>query len=88
MATKSKHVILGVHIKNRMKKATEVQKVFSAYGCQIKTRIGLHDASEDHCSPSGVVLLELVGDAKTLSQFAAKLKAIAGVEVKQMVFSD
>ena len=57
-----KHIIYGVHVTNRMNKATNVQQLFSEYGCNIKTRIGLHDVGKDFCSPSGVILLEMFGD--------------------------
>ena len=41
------HIILGIHISDRLKNAVDVQKVFTEYGCNIKTRIGLHDANEN-----------------------------------------
>ena len=41
------HIILGVHITDRLKNAVEVQKVFTEYGCNIKTRIGLHDGERE-----------------------------------------
>jgi hypothetical protein len=34
------HIILGIHVSDRLKNAVEVQKVFTEYGCNIKTRIG------------------------------------------------
>ena len=55
------HIILGIHIGDRLKKAADVQKVFTEYGCNIKTRIGLHDVDDRACSPSGVVLIEFFG---------------------------
>jgi hypothetical protein len=80
------HIILGVHITNRMTKAPEVQKVFTEYGCNIKTRIGLHDVDENACSPSGVVLLEFFGSRDEADAMAAKLSAVDGVFVQTMVF--
>lgn len=82
-----KHVILGVHVTNRMRKAGEVQKIFSKYGCCIKTRVGLHEVHKDYCSASGLILLEMVGAESKAKELAAKLSAIAGVQVKKMVFS-
>jgi len=81
-----KHHILGVHITNRMKDAAAAQAIFTQYGCNIKTRLGLHDVSGEYCAPNGVVLLELVGDEGTCQEMAAKLGAIDGVEVKCMEF--
>jgi hypothetical protein len=83
----NKHMILGVHITDRMKRSGEVQKLFSEYGCHIKTRIGLHEVSENLCSPNGMILLELFGDEKACRELETKLGAIEGVEVKKMVFS-
>lgn len=81
------HFILGIHITNRMQKAGEVQRVLSEYGCNIKTRIGLHDVSDTYCSPSGIVLLELVGKLETCLELQAKLAAVPGVEVQKMQFN-
>ncbi len=81
-----RHIVLGVHISDRLKNAVEVQKVFTEYGCNIRTRIGLHDVDESACSPSGVVLVEFFGTEAEAAAMAAKLTAIDGVEVQTMVF--
>ncbi|HNV21335.1 MAG TPA: hypothetical protein PLB67_02765 [Candidatus Hydrogenedentes bacterium] len=81
-----KHIIYGVHVTNRMNKATNVQQLFSEYGCNIKTRIGLHDVGKDFCSPSGVILLEMFGDESVCEELRKKLAAIDGIEVQQMIF--
>ena len=82
----AKRVIYGILVNDRMKSAVELQKVFSDYGCSIKTRIGLHDTSETHCSTSGLVILECIGDPKVCKEMEAKFKAIEGLEVQKMVF--
>lgn len=81
-----KHMIVGIHITDRIKKAGEVQKVFTKFGCCIKTRVGLHDVSENYCATGGIILLELWGDPQAWKEMVGKLKKIKGVEVKQMVF--
>lgn len=83
---KMDHVILGVHVTDRLRKADQVQKLFTEYGCSIKTRLGLHEASETVCSPAGLILLEMAGGRKTALELAAKLGKIKGVEVQKMVF--
>ena len=80
------HIILGIHIGDRLKKAVDVQKVFTEYGCNIKTRLGLHEVSEKACSPNGLVLLELCGDDSVCNTMASKLAKVEGVEVQKMVF--
>ena len=86
MAKKANHIILGVHITDRMKEALRVQELMGKYGCHIRTRLGLHEVSDTFCSPTGLVLLDLVGDTKRCNELARKLAAIKGVEVKKMVF--
>lgn len=58
--------ILGVKIENRLENAVEFQKIITKYGCEIRTRIGLHSASDDVCLNYGIVLLEVLGEAELL----------------------
>lgn len=81
-----KHIILGVHITNRLQKAVDVQKLLTEYGCHIKTRLGLHETGPDACSPNGLLVLEMVGDEGKCNELGDKLHAIEGVEVQRMIF--
>lgn len=80
------HVILGIHIQNRVKDAPEIQKILTGYGCNIKTRIGLHEVTDNFCSGSGVIVLEMVGEQAKYLELADRLNALDGVEVQKMVF--
>jgi len=84
------HVILGVHLTNRITEAGKVQQLLTQYGGYIKTRLGLHavePAGGEVGSPNGLVLLEMVGGQAKADELAAKLAAVAGVDVKSMVFA-
>ena len=81
-----KHIILGVHVTERLKKAVEVQALLSQYGCNIKTRLGLHEVG-NVCSPNGLLLLEMWGEDEICFELADKLAAIEGIEVQRMVFT-
>ncbi|HPQ71006.1 MAG TPA: hypothetical protein PKW95_17915 [bacterium] len=83
-----KHVILGVHITGRVDQAVNIQKIFTEYGCNIKTRLGLHETGPEYCAPSGVVLLEMTGEETETDVMMDKLNAMHGVEAKKMVFID
>jgi hypothetical protein len=83
---KMNHVIVGIHIKDRLRNAPDVQGILAQFGCHIRTRIGLHEASENLCSPNGLILLEMVGTKKDVDTFVGKVKRKKGVEVKRMVF--
>ncbi|MDR3182961.1 MAG: hypothetical protein LBT89_08620 [Planctomycetaceae bacterium] len=79
-------IILGVNVTSFAKNSGEVQSVFREYGCSIRTRIGLHEANENICSPNGLILLEFVGGTKLADEITAKLTALPGIEVKRMEF--
>ncbi len=80
---KAKKTILGVHVAQRTKHTAKVQKILSDYGCSIRTRVGLHEADDNVCSPNGLILLEVVSKA---TELAAALAKVPGVTVKKMVF--
>lgn len=84
---KNDHVILGIHVTDRVRYAGEVQKVLTEYGHNIKTRLGLHELSGEAANGQGLVLLELVGDSDVRRDMVAKLKAIDGLQVQEMVFT-
>ena len=81
-----KHYIYGVHVTERLKSAVDVQKILTEYGCNIKTRIGLHDINGDECAGTGLLILELVGDEGKIQEMSGKLQQIEGIEVKGMIF--
>ncbi len=80
-------VIMGFVLHHRVKTASKVQELLTSYGCDINTRIGLHVASDDVCSPNGLILLEFRDDVdQKVEQFEKELKEIADVEVQKMIF--
>lgn len=80
------HVILGVHITERMRNARPVQEALSEFGGNIKTRLGLHEVDGQQGSPNGLLLLEMVGGERRAQALVDKLIAIEGVYCKKMVF--
>lgn len=82
-------IIMGLKIDHRHEDATKVQKLLTDNGCYIKTRLGLHKATDDRsvCNEDGLILLEFIMDAE--EEVAAMEKALAmlgGVHVEKMVF--
>jgi len=80
------HLIFGVHVTNRANQVPQVQKLLTEFGCNIKTRLGLHRVDEQVCSPRGLILLEMFGDPAVCGQLKAKLSKLEGVEVQEMLF--
>jgi hypothetical protein len=83
---KSEHVILAIHVRDRVTDAGAVQRAFSEYGTHIRTRLGLHATDGETCSPGGIILLELLGGERVADQLAGKLKEIGNVETQKIVF--
>ncbi|NLI40037.1 MAG: hypothetical protein GX421_02445 [Caldisericales bacterium] len=82
----NKRMVFGIQVTNRAKNAGQVQKILTDYGCNIRTRIGLHEVDDKVCSPSGLILLELYGKEQDILKMEETLKAIDGVVVQKMVF--
>ncbi len=80
------HVIYGVHVTDRATLVPQVQSLLTQYGCNIKTRLGLHHVDENACSPRGLIILEMFGERAVCSELKAKLAALAGIDVQEMVF--
>lgn len=82
----AKRIILGVQVTNRVENILGVQKILTEYGCNIKTRLGLHEITASHCSNVGLLILETYGNDADILQMEAKLKKMNGLTVKKMVF--
>ncbi len=70
--------IIGVDLENRLETALEFQKIISEYGCEIRTRIGLHPSMNEVCLNRGIVILEASGICEHLIE---KLKQHWKVQV-------
>lgn len=78
-------VIMGIKLDNRAHTAIEFQKILTKFGCIIKTRLGLHDVSDNKCAPNGIILLEVIDD-KESEIFEKELCTIDGIEIQLMKF--
>jgi hypothetical protein len=86
MENEKTHILLAIHVTNRVKNASMLQALLSEYGCYIKTRLGLHEAGENYCSPNGIIILEFVSDEQKKDELVSKINAIVGVELKEIIF--
>ena len=72
--------IIGVTLENRVETAVEFQKLITKFGCEIRTRIGLHPSREDICLNRGIVLLEVNGESEFLREEHSKQWDIQTIE--------
>jgi hypothetical protein len=71
--------ILLILIGKRKDSAVKVQQILTAWGCNIKTRLGIHDGVLENCSDTGLLILELVGKPEDNKEIARKVALLSGV---------
>lgn len=76
--------VLVILLAKRKETAVNVQKILTAWGCLIKTRVGIHDGVLDDCTNTGLIILELVGEEKKIKELQRKLGLLSDV-VTQLV---
>ena len=81
------HVIVGIHITDRVERAGEVQKILTEHGTNIRTRLGLHPTEEGVAAPHALILLDTVGSEADIDTLCDKLRRLKGVQVQRMFFS-
>lgn len=79
-------IILGIQVTNRVENIPGVQNILTEYGCNIRTRLGLHEVSKKLCSSLGLLILDTFGEDIDIKTMEKKLKKIKGLVVKKMVF--
>lgn len=76
--------IMALSIDPRVEHAPQVQTVLTKHGCIIKTRLGLHETSEDNCENRGLILLQINGKQDEINELESELTDVEGVKVKHM----
>lgn len=75
--------ILAIRINDREGSALKVQEILTEYGCEIRSRLGLHDMNDNGvCSPCGTLILQLCGTLEQGLEMEAALIKIPGVKAK------
>ena len=76
--------IVAIAQERRRDTSTAVQNVLTKYGCNIRTRLGLHDVSDNYCAETGLILLQMYGDMD-IAVMERELNVIPGVKMQYMV---
>jgi len=72
--------IIGIKVYSRIQNSNQLQKILSEYGCNIKTRLGLHDIPDNFCSESGIIILEFTGEKHSLESFLNSLQKVHDIK--------
>lgn len=76
--------ILGILIERDPETVLSVQKILTAYGCNIRTRLGVKEVFFGESA--GLIILELKGDSGQRLLLEKNLKSLSRVHVRSMVF--
>jgi hypothetical protein len=73
---------MAIRVDQRTEHAMAVQQLLTDFGCNIKTRVGFHEARKDFCGEDGIIVLHLCADdegaaAETLK---TELNGLPGVK--------
>lgn len=83
-----KKTVLLVLVGKRKEEAVKLQQILTAWGCLIKTRLGLHTGVMDNCTESGFLFLELYGSDEDNAELARKIAVLPGIESKLVVLEN
>jgi hypothetical protein len=78
--------ILGIAVTDNAAEAIKVQNLLTKFGCTIKTRLGLHEVSNDECNSEGIILLELTGNTDEMDKLENELLKIESLKLRKMIF--
>ncbi|KAF5090969.1 hypothetical protein LNN31_14310 [Acetobacterium wieringae] len=79
--------IMGIQVGNRESEALKVQELLTKNGCIIKTRLGLHESSEEMCSITGLIILEFLPNKEAdIAELEKELATLDTIVVQKMVF--
>lgn len=76
--------ILGILVERSRDVVIAVQKLLTAYGCIIRTRLGVNELFFGE--PAGLIILELTGDKSQMYLLEKDLQSIKQVHVRTMIF--
>lgn len=79
---KSCYYIIGVRMVNRVENAVKFQEVLTKNGCKIKTRLGLHEVSDDACSNDGIIVLQPYGTKEDVEALVQELNSLEGITAR------
>ena len=79
-----KTTIMAIALEGRNRFAPDLQEILTKHGCIISMRLGLHETSKDLCADRGLILLQLSGEEKEISDLKEDLSKIEDIKINTM----
>ena len=80
--------VIGIRMNNRTANAMHFQETLTKNGCQLRARLGLHEAGGDVCANDGLIMLQPCGTKEEVESLTAELNALEGVTAKLIDLND
>jgi hypothetical protein len=74
--------ILILSVEKRNSCAVKIQEALTTSGCEIRTRLGIHDSSTGSCSDKGLIILEILSEENLIKPLLEKFESLDGVKAK------
>ena len=81
------YYLIGVRMENRIDHAAKFQETLTKNGRKIKTRLGLHEVSDDACSNDGIIVLQPCGNKEDVEALVNELNSLEGVKARYIDLS-
>lgn len=69
---------------NRISEAVKFQDLLTKNGCKIRTRLGLHEVSDNACSNDGLIVLQPYGSKEDVEALVNDLNSLEGITAKYL----
>lgn len=76
------YYVIGIRMDNRVGNALNLQETLTRNGCNIRARLGLHEASEAYCANDGLIVLQPCGEKAQIEQLVEDLNKLEGIKAK------
>lgn len=76
------YYIIGIRMDNRVNNAVKFQEILTKNGCKIRTRLGLHELSEDACSNDGIIVLQPYGSKEDVEALVKEFNSLEGITAR------
>jgi len=78
----SEYYIIGIRMDNRVNNAVKFQETLTKNGCKIRTRLGLHEVSDNACANDGLIVLQPYGTKEEVESLVEELNSLDGITAK------
>lgn len=78
------YYILAIRVDHRQTSAVQLQEMLTKYGCNIRLRVGMHEADAQYCADDGLIILQVCGNTEITNSMIADFDSLDGVTARML----